>query len=187
LLGGQGQKNAEDWSPDGKYLFYNYQQNGLASHLYVLPLAGDRKPVPFLNPEFSTQHGQFSPNGRWVAYRSSESGRMEVYVQGFTLDSSQARGKWQVSVDGGELPRWRHDGKELFFHFGDGYFAVDVKTDGVSFQAGVPKPLFEVPTVSSTPNGGAPFVVTRDGQRFLLLAQAEKTASAPLEVLVNWR
>jgi eukaryotic-like serine/threonine-protein kinase len=187
LLGGQGQKNAEDWSPDGKYLFYNYQQNGLASHLYVLPLAGDRKPVPFLNPEFSTQNGQFSPNGRWVAYRSSESGRMEVYVQGFTLDSSQARGKWQVSVDGGELPRWRHDGKELFFHFSDGYFAVDVKTDGASFQAGVPKPLFEVPTVSSTPNGGAPFVVTRDGQRFLVLAQAEKTASAPLEVLVNWR
>jgi Tol biopolymer transport system component len=100
----------------------------------VLPLAGDRKPVRFDNTEFGTEQGQFSPNGRWVAYRSRESGRTEVYVQGFTLDSSQARGKWQVSVAGGELPKWRRDGKELFFHFGDGFFAVDVKTDGASTQ-----------------------------------------------------
>ncbi len=67
---------------------YNYQPPG-AAHLYVLPLDGDRKPVPFLNTEFWTQQGQFSPNGRWVAYRSTESGRPEVYVQGFTLDPSQ--------------------------------------------------------------------------------------------------
>jgi serine/threonine protein kinase/Tol biopolymer transport system component len=188
LLGGKGgHKNVEDWSPDGKYLIYNYQAPGASPHLYVLPLGGDRKPAPFLNPEFAAEQGQFSPNGRWVAYRSSQSGRMEVYVQGFTLDSSQARGKWQVSVAGGELPRWRRDGKELFYHFGDAYFAVDVKTDGASFEAGIPRLLFQVPTVSSSPTGGAPFAVTGDGQRFLVLAQAEKTASAPLEVLVNWR
>jgi serine/threonine protein kinase/Tol biopolymer transport system component len=186
LLGGKGgQKNVEDWSPDGKYLIYNYQQPS-GTRLYVMPLAGDQKPVPFLNTD-GTMHGQFSPNGRWVAYRSTESGRMEVYVQGFTLDSSQARGKWQVSVAGGELPRWRRDGKELFYHYGDGYFAVDVKTDGASFKAGIPKPLFEVPTVTSSPAGGAPFVVSKDGQRFLVLAQVEKTISSPLEVLVNWR
>ena len=106
-----------------------------------------------------------------------ESGRTEIYVQGFTLDSSQPRGKWQVSTAGGELPRWRRDGKELFYHFGDGYFAVDVKTDGASFEAGIPKPLFAVPTVSSNAGGGAPFVVTRDGQRFLVLAQIEKPAN----------
>jgi hypothetical protein len=75
----------------------------------------------------------------------------------------------------------------LFFHFGDGFFAVDVKTDGASFEAGIPGPLFEVPTVSSTPTAGAPFVVTRDGQRFLVLAQVEKAGNEPLEVLVNWR
>ena len=108
-------------------------------------------------------------------------------MQGFTLDSSQPRGKWQVSVAGGELPRWRSDGKELFFHFADGFFAVDVKTDGASFEAGIPKPLFAVPTVSSTPVGGPPFVVTGDGQRFLVLAEVEKPASEPLEVLLNWR
>ncbi len=194
LLGGKaGHKNVEDWSRDGKYLAYNYQPtsgNGPLSgsaHLYVLPLDGNRKPVQFLNPEFATQHGQFSPNGRWVAYRSTESGRMEVYVQGFTLDSSQPRGKWQVSVAGGELPRWRRDGKELFFHFLDGFYAVDVKTDGASFEAAIPRLLFEAPTVSSSPTGGPPFVVTRDGQRLLLLVAVEKASNQPLEVLVNWR
>jgi Tol biopolymer transport system component len=187
LVGGkEGQENVEDWSQDGKYLMYNYQPPN-AAHLYVLPLAGDRKPVPFLNTEFRTQEGQFSPNRRWIAYRSLESGRMEIYVQGFTLDSSQARGKWQVSVAGGELPRWRRDGKELYYHFGNGYFAVDVKTDGASFEAGIPRPLFDAATVSSSPTGGSPFVVTRDGQRFLVLAAVDKSVSTPLEVLVNWR
>ena len=188
LLGGKGGgKNVEDWSRDGKYLLYNYQPPGPSAQLYVLPLDGDRKPVPFVSSEFSSQQGQFSPNGRWVAYRAAESGRMEVYVQGFTLGSPQPRGKWQVSVAGGELPRWSSDGKELFFHFGDGFFAVDVKTDGPSFETGIPRLLFEVRTVSSSPTSGPPFVVTRDGQRLLVLAEAEKTASAPLEVLVNWR
>jgi eukaryotic-like serine/threonine-protein kinase len=189
LLGGKGgHKHVEDWSRDGKYLVYNYVPTGPSgAHLYVLPLDGDRKPVPYLNTEFLTQQGQFSPNGRWVAYRSMESGRIEIYVQGFTLDSSRARGKWQVSVAGGELPRWRRDGKELFFHFGDGFFAVDVKTDGAYFEGGIPKSLFAVPTVTSNGGGGAPFVVTRDGQRFLVLAQGTKTAREPLEVLVNWR
>jgi eukaryotic-like serine/threonine-protein kinase len=112
---------------------------------------------------------------------------MEVYVQGFTLDSSQARGKWQVSVAGGEVPRWRRDGKELYYEFNNSYFEVDVKTDGASFEAGIPRLLFEVPTIGNNTNGGQPFVVTHDGQRFLVLTPAEKTASAPLEVLVNWR
>jgi eukaryotic-like serine/threonine-protein kinase len=187
LLGGkEGRENVEDWSRDGKYLMYTYQPPS-GARLYVLPLDGDRKPVRFVTTEFWTQHGQFSPNGRWVAYRSQESRRGEIYVQGFTLDSSQPRGKWQVSVDGGDVPRWRRDGKELFFHFGDTYFAVDVKTDGASFQAGIPKPLFSVPIVSSGASGGSPFVVTRDGQRFLVLAAVEKADNQPLEVLVNWR
>jgi hypothetical protein len=90
-------------------------------------------------------------------------------------------------VDGGELPRWRRDGKELFYHFGETYYAVDVKTDGTSFQAGIPKPLFSTPTVSSSITGGSPFVVTGDGKRFLVLEEVEKTANQPLEVLVNWR
>lgn len=187
LLGGKGgEKNAEDWSRDGKYLMYNYQPPG-NTHLYAMPLAGDRKPVPFVNMNFRTQEGQFSPNGRWVAYRSVESGKPEVFTEGFTLDPSQARGKLQISLDGGELPRWRSDGKELFYHQGDSYFAVDVQTGGPSFKAGIPRQLFSVPTVNSSISGGSPFVVTRDGQRFLVLGQVEKASSEPLEVVVNWR
>jgi Tol biopolymer transport system component len=184
LLGGKEQENVEDWSRDGKYLIYNYGQNPV--HLYVLPLA-DRKPVPFLTASFNTQEGQISPNGRWIAYISTESGRHEIYVEGFNLDPSQPRGKWQISVAGGELPRWRGDGKELFYHMGDTYYAVDVKTDGPSFSAGIPRILFQVPTVNSSATGGSPFVVTRDGQRLLVLEAVQQTLSAPIDVLVNWR
>jgi Tol biopolymer transport system component len=191
LLGGKGaQTDVEDWSPDGKYLLYDTRTSPQVPqiHLYVLPLAGDRKPMPFVNNEFITQQGQFSPNGRWLVYRSMESGKSEVYVQGFTLDSAQPRGKWQISTAGGELPRWRRDGKELFYHNGSTFFAVDVKTEGASFEVGIPRPLFDAATVSNTGvTGGTPFVVTRDGQRFLVLAPAEKEVSEPLQVVVNWR
>jgi Tol biopolymer transport system component len=183
-----GQKNVEDWSHDGKYLVYNYQSPPHPANLYVLPLLGDRKPVPFLNVQYTTQQGQLSPNGRWIAYRSTESGGSEVYVQGFTLDSAQPRGKWQISTTGGDIPRWRGDGKELFYHNGNTFYAVDVKTDGASFEVGIPRPLFDAATITAGGTGtSAPFVVTKDGQRFLILAPSEKVALEPLEVLVNWR
>jgi hypothetical protein len=176
------QKNLEDWSQDGKYLVYNYQiPHQPTAYLYVLPLLGDRKPVPFLKMQYATQQGQLSPNGRWIAYRSTESGRPEIYVQGFTLDSSQPHGKWQISTAGGELPRWRRDGKELFYHYNNTFYAVDVKADGASFEVGIPRPLFDAATV---PSGGtsasAPFVVTKDGQRFLILTPSEKRATEQL-------
>ena len=187
MLGGKdGQENVEDWSRDGKYILYNYYTDRASSELYVLPLDGDRKPVPFINAPFATQQGHFSPNDRWVAYRSQESGRNEIFVQGFNLDPSQPRGKWQISTDGGELPRWRGDGKELFFHFADSFFAVDVTTDGPAFTAGIPKRLFDIPGVSASSTHGE-FVVTRDGQRFLVAAATEKAVAQPIEVVVNWR
>jgi Tol biopolymer transport system component len=186
LLGGKEWENVEDWSRDGKYLIYNYGENQGPTKLYVLPLA-DRKPVPYLTPSFGTAQGQFSPSGRWIAYASSESGRPEVYVEGFDLDPSKPRGKWQVSVAGGGQPRWSSDGKELFYRYGDTYYAVDVKTDGPSFSAGIPKALFQVPTVNSFLLGGFTFVVTRDGQRFLILEAVQQTANPALDVLVNWR
>jgi hypothetical protein len=93
-------KNAENWSHDGKYLLYNSKsaQASPAAYLYVLPLAGDRKPIPLVNTEFDTSGGRFSPNDRWLAHRSTETNKHEVYVQGFTLDPSQSRGKWQIST-----------------------------------------------------------------------------------------
>lgn len=187
LLGEKGSdKHAEDWSRDGRYFLYNYTLP-TRTNLYVLPLTGDRKPVPLVDINIHASEGQFSPNGHWVAYRLLESGKQQVYVLGFWLDPSQPRGKWQVSTAGGELPRWSNDGKQLYYHYGEGFYAVDVKTDGKSFEAGVPKLLFEVSTVRSSAGGGSPFVVTRDGQRFLVLEQVEKAGSEPIEVVVNWR
>jgi Tol biopolymer transport system component len=178
-----GQKNLEDWSPDGKYLLYNHQPSG-QTHLYVMPFEGDRKPVPFLKTAFRTDQGQFSPHGRWLAYSSPESGKREVFVQGFNLDPSRPRGKWQVSTDGGTEPRWRHDGKELYYYGAKGLMAVEVKTDGTSFEAGIPKPLFDV----DIPAGGRNhFLVSRDGQRFLVIAPVADTSNSPMQVLVNWR
>ena len=110
----------------------------------------------------------------------------DVFVQGFTLDSSQPRGKWQVSTAGGDRPRWRADGKELFYHFADSFFAVDVNTDGSAFAAGIPKRLFDIPAVSASATHGE-YVVTRDGQRFLVATASEKNAAQPIEVVVNWR
>ena len=163
LLGGkEAQENMEDWSRDGKFLMYNYQLSPANIYLYVLPLAGDRKPVPYLKTEFRTSQGQFSPNGQWVAYRSRlESGRAEIYVQGVLARSRRSRAaEWQISVDGGEIPRWRRDSKELFFHYERRklYFAVDVKSDDLlsSFQAGIPKPLFATPAVVTTTGGRQP-------------------------------
>ena len=183
LEGRDGQKNLEDWSPDGKYLLYNHQPAG---HLYllVMPLTGDRKPVPYLKTEFRTDQAQFSPNGRWVAYRSDESGKNEVYVQGFSLDPSHPRGKWQISTAGGEEPQWRRDGRELFYVAGNKLMAVDVKTDGQSFEAGIPKRLFDVRMPSRVRNR---YVVSKDGQRFLVNLPLEEASKAPIEVLVNWR
>ncbi|MGP8245250.1 MAG: TolB family protein, partial [Bryobacteraceae bacterium] len=178
-----GQKNLEDWSPDGKYLLYNHQPSG-QPHLYVMPFEGNRKPVLFLKTAFRTDEGQFSPNGRWLAYSSTESGKREVFVQGFNLDSSHSRGKWQVSSDVGTEPRWRRDGKELYYYGGKDLIAVDVKTDGASFEAGIPKPLFDVDIPVSGRNH---FLVTRDGQRFLVITPAETTSNSPMQVLINWR
>jgi Tol biopolymer transport system component len=189
LLGGKGEdKFVDDWSSDGKYLVYDLQVHPIGFHINALPLAGDRKPVPLVNTEFLSHQGQLSPNGRWLAYRSFEAGRSEVYVQRFTLDSSKSNGKWLISTTGGELPRWRRDGKELFYHFDHTFFAVDVKTEGSSFEAGIPKPMFDAATVTNRlVSGGTPFVVTRDGQRFLVLSPVDGEVSAPIEVLVNWR
>jgi tricorn protease-like protein len=193
LLGArEGGGNVEDWSRDGKYLSYTDATQSLSS-LHVLPLAGDRKPVTYLDMTragFLTMQGQFSPNGRWVAYASNESGSNQVYVQRFNLDPSQPRGKWQISTMTGEMPRWRRDGKELYFHSHGGrwYIAVDVKTDGSSFEAGIPKPLFETDPIGYIRGTDSPYVVTGDGQRFLLLTATDDTApSEPIEVLVNWR
>ena len=150
----------------------------------VLPLEGnDRKPVPLVNTTFAEVQGSFSPDTRWFAYISNESGRFEVYVQPFTppgSGSAPAVGKWQISRDGGVRPKWRADGKELIFRALNGSpMAVDISTSP-AFQAGIPKPLFMMPA-----NVGA-WDVTADGKRFLVAVPVQQNANTPITVVLNW-
>ena len=164
--------------------------NDSEGDIWVLPLAGDRKPRLFLHAAGAAYEGQFSPDGRWVAYTSRESGRPEIYVAPFdaakflsgeTSDSTPA-GKWQISSAGGGSPRWRGDGKELFY-FGpeNTLMAVEVQGKGNSFEVGRGQPLFVAPRnpFSTT------YDVTPDGKRFVMSFVPDEE-NLPLTVMFNW-
>ncbi len=181
-----------DWSRDSHFLLYSEVNSKTKSDLWILPMApikaGEaRKPEPYLNSEFNETEGQFSPNGHWIAYVSDESGRTEVYIQPFPLGAGGG-GKVPVSTGGGVMPRWRQDGKELFFVTDGGdVMAVDV-TDTPSLKVGIPKRLFNAPISNINPNyytwDAAP-----DGKRFLVESSAgrETAAPSPITVVLNWR
>ena len=186
LLQAEGGQRIYDWSPDGRFILYGATaaQNplGTAVDVWVLPLSGDRKPFPLLQSEFREHHGRFSPDGRWVAYVSNESGRDEVYVTRFP----NADRKWQVSATGGSWPRWRHDGREIFYIAPDGHLtAVSVNGSGGAVQVGPAQRLFVVRTgVAGTL--GYQYDVAADGERFLVNALTDEVVPEPLTVLVNW-
>jgi eukaryotic-like serine/threonine-protein kinase len=167
------------WSADGKFLLYARTDPKSSDDLWVLPLEGDRKPFPFLQTPFWETEAQFSPDGRWIAYRTNESRKSEVYVQTFPVSG----GRWQVSTNGGHHPQWRSDGKELFYCSVDGkLMAVDVKSGG-AFEAGLPKTLFDL---SDAKVYYADYAVTADGQRFLFVRKLQEGSPAPFSVVVNW-
>jgi Tol biopolymer transport system component len=177
-----------DWSRDGRYLMYTRGLDANVAALWVLSdPAGDpanRKAEQYL--DFSTTQCQFSPDSHWVAYSSNESkNERDVYVQSFPVPSS----KFRVSSNGGVQPRWRRDGKELFYIAADGkLMAVDVKT-APTFQAEIPHALFD-PHVygGSTTNFNFRYDVTPDGGRFLVnsAVQSDSRASEPITVVLNW-
>jgi len=178
----KGPHYVEDWSSDGRFLVYNHQPRG-PSDIYLLPLSGDnRTPTAVTATRVGDDMGQLDPSGRWIAYRSQESGRSEVYVRGVSADGTAGPGKWQVSTEGGVEPRWRGDGKELFYMSGSTFMGVEVKTTGASFEAGKPMPLFEVQLPFAGPRNR--YVVRRDGQRFLFEALTE-SGSKPIRITVN--
>jgi Tol biopolymer transport system component len=164
---------ATDWSRDGRFVIFQTLDPTTGFHIWVLPLSGERKPYPFLQSPSTEVLGKLSPDGRWLAYQSNETGRFEIYVQAFP----GKEGKWPVSVKGGTGPIWSRDGKELFYIAADNkLMAVDVKS-GARFEHGVPKPLFEARTG---------FDVSPDGKRFLLVVPLEQAANPPMSVVVNW-
>jgi len=174
-------KNVNDVSPDGRYLVYDSATGYSNSReLWILPLFGDRKPFLFVQGESFTFQAKFSPNGHFIAYSSAETGRDEVYVRTFP----EARGKWQISTEGGSEPTWRHDGKELFYTSQKKLMAVEVKTD-TNFQAGIPYPLFDIPLLLANPVRNR-YLVTSDGQRFLFNVAAEVNEASTINVVVNW-
>jgi dipeptidyl aminopeptidase/acylaminoacyl peptidase len=166
------------WSSDGRFILY--VSSGINDSLFALPLSGDRKQFPFLKAQFNGVSAQFSPDGRWVAYQSNESGRAEVYVAPFPGPG----GKWQVSTGGGSLPRWRRDGTEIFYlDLDNNLMAAAVNGKGKSFNVGGVKPLFGTHAATG---GRYRYDVSADGQRFLINTALQQSTSAPITVVVNW-
>ncbi len=185
LVKGGGMKYATDWSRDGRFIMYQAAGEKTRYDLWLLPMEGDRKPVLFLQTPFDETRARFSPDGKWIAYSSDETSRMEVYVRPFSASGGGAGGRWQVSTGGGEEPLWRGDGKEIFYLALDGkLMAVDVKAAGSAFQVGVPRALFQTSVVVISPLANR-YAVTADGSRFLVTATIGAEL-APLTVVSNW-
>jgi serine/threonine protein kinase/Tol biopolymer transport system component len=173
-------KTPVDFSRDGRLLSYIDQTKG--RQLWILPLTGDRKPFQFYKSEYLQRPGVFSPDGKWIAYTSNETGEYNVYVQPFPATAD----KWKVSAQGGAQPRWRGDGRELFYRTEDGkMMAVTVKTAG-GFEAAAPHMLFQSSTDPLYPNLGIAYAVTADGQRFLVNTAMDESRVSPITIITNW-
>jgi Tol biopolymer transport system component len=177
----EGQRFPLDWSKDGWILYMDREATGSRlEQLAAIPEAPPRKPV-IVVPRSQKDFGfgaHFSPDGRWVTYDQDESGRSEVYVVSFP----EARGKVQVSTNGGVVPRWTRNGKEIVYEdFDDRIMAVDVDTSGGRVRAGTPRFLFQMPE-----GGNLAWDVTADGERFLVGVPVVRSTSRILDLVVNW-
>jgi serine/threonine protein kinase/Tol biopolymer transport system component len=185
LLTDENSKAPSDWSRDGSFVLYT-TRNQNDEDIWVLPMSeGDRKPRKYLGTQFRERNGVFSPDGRWVAYESEVSGRGEIYASSFP--DAGAAPAVLVSTAGGRLSRWRADGRELYYVSPDSkMMAVDV-VPGSSFKASLPKPLFDLPAVTTNDPFAWTWAVTPDGKRFLVeIATDRSNTQAPITVVLNW-
>jgi dipeptidyl aminopeptidase/acylaminoacyl peptidase len=168
-------KYVEDWSPDGKFIVLRFVDPVTQSDLWLLPMSGDGKPEPFLKTAYSESNARVSPDGRWVAYQSDESGSPEVYVQSFPKPGRKVR----VSGDGGFRPVWSRGGNELVYGTDDNELVAVPIEAGAEIRPGAPRKLF---TLSDLVTGGD---VTADGERFLMSTAAEAPHREIL-LFLNW-
>jgi len=173
-----------DWSPDGHLLLYTATRDDWVLQMRVLPMTGvEPKSSAFTHSESTETQGQFSPDGHWVAYSSNESGRWQVYVAPFPGPG----GKYQISTEGGQQPRWRRDGKELFFLSPDKKLMAGAVKAGAIFEFGTPTVLFQ--TRAREPNSSEEVFtndVSPDGQRFLINVNLEQSNPPPANIVLNW-
>ncbi len=165
-----------DWHPDGMFIAYEKGDSVTASDVWILPLTGERTPTAFVKTRFNETAPRFSPDGRWIAYVSDEAGQPDVYVRPFPGPGEAHR----ISTGGGSSPRWRRDGKELFYVVGQRVMAVPVSTTA-SFDAGVAKVLFD-----RKPARIIDYDVAADGQSFLVNSEVSGPETKPMNIVVNW-
>jgi serine/threonine protein kinase/Tol biopolymer transport system component len=170
-------KLSSDWSRDGKYILYRR-----ADDLWYMTLP-ESTSKRFLKSSGTLRNGQFSPDGKWVAYNSNETGKWEIYVTSFP----EPLGKWQISTNGGEQPRWRGDGKELFYLSSDGHVMAVSVTTGAHFSSATPVALFQAnPRQPVSYLDIFAYDVTREGQRFLINTDVKAAETVPMSVVLNW-
>ena len=169
---------ATSWSADGRFLAFSEQDPKTGVDIWILPVGGDRKPYPFVRSSFREWFGEFSPDGRWIAYESNESGRSEVYLRPFPGPG----GKWQVSTEGGARPEWSRDGRELFYFENDKIMRVTVD-GGQALAVGRPELLFPCNCFDS----GRYYEVTPDAKHFVLIQNAQPVSPvAELNLVLGW-
>jgi dipeptidyl aminopeptidase/acylaminoacyl peptidase len=171
---------AQDWSRDGRFLLCLMLDSAgkRGGRIWLLPMQGERKSIPLPQPTGDVGYPRFSPDSRWIAYRSNESGQNEIYV----IPAHSAEGKWQVSVGGGDWPVWRADGKELYYIGPDDRLMAVPVHGGTSFAIGAPQPLFQTNVLKGL---GSRYDASHDGKRFLFLVTKQEDP-APLTLVVNW-
>jgi Tol biopolymer transport system component len=179
LLESSENKNIYDWSPDGRFILYTVQNAKTASDLWALPL-DTRKPFVLVQTEFVETAAQFSPDGRWIAYGSNETGRAEIYVRSFPGHGRS----WQVSSNGAApfTPRWRRDGREIYYEGFDSRLmavSIDLQAQPASVRVATPSALFRFQEPGA-------FNASPDGQRFLIDTPAGASSVPSITVLLNW-
>jgi dipeptidyl aminopeptidase/acylaminoacyl peptidase len=177
-----------DWSPDGRFVLYRMQPQGSNTsqwNLWAVPVERDGKPFPVVQTDFDERDGQFSPDGKWIAFESNETGRYEIYIQPFPTGP-----KIPVSSAGGAQVRWHRNGRELFFIAMDGQLmAVPIQLIDAQAEIGKPAPLFRTNVGGAVTLGVTrqQYAVSADGQRFLMNTVVAEANASPISLILGWK